>query len=369
MSFGDHLEELRKRLLLSLLPPIPLTIIAYFFSSTIIGLLELPLFRALRAHNLPTDVQYLHPAEAVLTQFKLSIIFAVIVSGPWIIWQLWKFVSPGLYQHERRFVRFLMPGSAVLTLAGVALMYFIMLPMMLNVLIGIGQSMNVNVPPPAIDARAQAVIDRNPPMLLLASPPASPHAGDAWMQWPQMRRYVAVEGVGGKVEIVEAPTAESGRALQNFRLSDYISFVLLLFMGIVLAFQMPLVILLLGWVGIVSPQWLGKQRRYAVFVCAIISIVITPGDVISMLAMMVPLYGLYELGILLLRLAPASAVARGSLLARRRAAFSDASDDSDNGGDIRSSPHKSTRSGPSSGSALAPADSPRRPADDGDRSS
>src|SRR6185503_13781416 len=91
MSFGDHLEELRKRILLSLLPPIPLSIIAYIYSNTIIALLQLPLFRAQRAHGLPADVQTLHPAEAVLTQFKLSIIVAVILSGPWIIWQLWKF--------------------------------------------------------------------------------------------------------------------------------------------------------------------------------------------------------------------------------------------------------------------------------------
>ena len=78
-------------------------------------------------------------------------------------------------------------------------------------------------------------------------------------------------------------------------------------------YQMPLVILLLGWVGIVNPDKLRRNRKYALLVCAIVSAAITPADVVSMLLMLVPLYGLYEFGILLLHFTPADRVASGRI--------------------------------------------------------
>ena len=77
----------------------------------------------------------------------------------------------------------------------------------------------------------------------------------------------------------------------------------------------PLVILLLGWVGIVRPETLSKNRRYAIFVIAIVAAIVTPtSDLLSMSLMMIPLYLLYELGILLLKIAPPSAVGDGTVL-------------------------------------------------------
>ena len=93
---------------------------------------------------------------------------------------------------------------------------------------------------------------------------------------------------------------------------------MLLILAISIAFQMPLVILLLGWVGIVRIETLRTKRKYALFICGVIGAVITPPDALSMLMMLVPLYGLYELGIILLVLAPAQAVAEGSVLSWRR---------------------------------------------------
>ena len=84
-------------------------------------------------------------------------------------------------------------------------------------------------------------------------------------------------------------------------------------LGITIAFQMPLVLLLLGWMGLVEVSWLVERRRWAVMVLAVVSAAITPADALSMLLMWVPLYGLYELGILLLRLIPASRVADGTV--------------------------------------------------------
>jgi sec-independent protein translocase protein TatC len=76
-----------------------------------------------------------------------------------------------------------------------------------------------------------------------------------------------------------------------------------------IAFQLPMVMLLLGWLGIVTPAWLRKNRKYALLILGIISAMITPQDAVSMLMMLVPLYLLYELGIALIVWVPAARVA------------------------------------------------------------
>ena len=88
-------------------------------------------------------------------------------------------------------------------------------------------------------------------------------------------------------------------------------------LGIAIAFQMPLVILLLGWLGLATPEWLKSKRKYALLICGVIAAVTTPADVISMIAMLIPLYALYELGIILVQFIPASAIAEGRIVRRR----------------------------------------------------
>ena len=105
-------------------------------------------------------------------------------------------------------------------------------------------------------------------------------------------------------------TLEGSNAIsQIFRLTSYVNFVLILLAGIALAFQMPLVIVLLGWTGIVNVKGLKANRKWALLVCCIIAAITTPADVISMVFMLMPLYCLYELGILLLQCVPASRLA------------------------------------------------------------
>lgn len=311
MSFGDHLEELRKRLMLALAAPIPLSFVTFFFSDTLLQVLTRPLIVVLKFNDLPTRLQALSPPEALITKIKISLIVAVIISFPWIVYQLWMFIRPGLYQKERRFVRFLIPFSTILTASGVSLLYFLMLPLMLQVLVSVGASMAL-VPP---DEEAKAVLEAHTdPVPNFVQQPEEPEAGDAWVKIPEGWTYVALPNEDGP-PIVRRVDSPGNSGVDNFfRLSMYIDFVLLLFLGIVIAFQMPLVVLLLGWMGLVSPAWLKKNRKYALFVCALVSAIITPADVISMVAMLLPLYFLYELGILMLRIAPAKAVAEGRVL-------------------------------------------------------
>jgi sec-independent protein translocase protein TatC len=317
MSFGDHLEELRTRLWWALAAPLPLFIVMFFFSDPLIKLLLRPVYDVLQAHDLPPQLQVLSPPEFLIAKVKLSLIAALVLSAPWLLWQGWKFIAPGLYGHERRFVHLLIPGSAVLTMAGIALLYFVMLPLMLHVLVLIAANIElegVQPPSPAV----QAILDSAPAVAVRTAPPPEPAHGDAWLLVPDNELHVAAANDEGVVEVAHVRPPTAGGVEQAFRVSSVLDFTLVLMLGVSIAFQMPLVIMLLGWIGLASPEWLRSRRRYALAVCGVVAAVITPADALSMVLMLIPLYALYELGILLLLLAPASAVAEGSLFGRRR---------------------------------------------------
>jgi Sec-independent protein secretion pathway component TatC len=95
----------------------------------------------------------------------------------------------------------------------------------------------------------------------------------------------------------------------DYRVSETVSMMLLLSLAFAVGFQMPVFVLVLGWARIVSIEFLSKNRKYALFICSIVAALLTPADPFSMILMMIPLYALYELGILLLRWFPASKVA------------------------------------------------------------
>jgi sec-independent protein translocase protein TatC len=327
MSFGDHLEELRRRILWAVAAPLPLSVVTFIFSDPLIEWLYRPLDRVLEAFELPRRLQALGPAEVLVTKIKLSLIAAIVLSAPWIFWQAWRFVRPGLYRQEQRFVYFLVPGSAILTATGLALMYFAMLPLMLQVLVMFGTSLSPGPAGRFDDPRVEAVIAAKPALEL------------RWLKWPELDLYVALEvrndapptsagaaagnGVAGDdpanpapIEFIRVPQPGGSMVSQEFRLTTYLNFVLLLMLGIVIAFQMPLVIVLLGWLGLVTAPQLRAKRKYAIFICAVTAAVITPADALSMIMMLIPLYALYELSIVALIFAPASAVAEGTLWRR-----------------------------------------------------
>ena len=372
MSFGDHLEELRRRVLWALAAPIPLSVVVFVFKKPLIEWLSMPLMRVLEANELPRRMLVLGPAEALMTAIKLSLIGAVVLSAPWILLQGWKFIKPGLYHHERRFVHFLIPGSAILTAAGVALLYYIMLPLMLMVLVKFGTALLPSPGNATDDPRVQAVLESIESVPILTKPPNPAEPGDAWLSWPDLDLRVAVErAVEGDASDGQASTEDGAAAAplveiirvprrpvmsQEFRLGAYLDFVMLLILAISIAFQMPLVILLLGWVGIVRIETLRTKRRYALFICGVIAAVITPADALSMLMMLAPLYGLYELGIILLVLAPAQAVAEGSVLSWRRSHKSP--DEAEQDGEPSQTKRPTDRTAPDGESSHPEADEP-----------
>ena len=124
----------------------------FFIAPEIRAILIAPLFTALRASGQTMQVQALSPAETITTDMKLSVIAALAVSAPWLLYQLWKFVAPGLYAHERRYVHFLTPLSGVLTACGMALFYWVLLPFTLLFLVSFGAARARTVPEPKVAA-------------------------------------------------------------------------------------------------------------------------------------------------------------------------------------------------------------------------
>jgi hypothetical protein len=212
---------------------------------------------------------------------------------------------------------------------------------------GAARARTVPMPPAAVapDGTAPETPAQPAPFAfpVLDEDPAEPRPGQAWLSSKDQVLRIAVplqevapnavieltneaakllEGQSGpsapQLSILEVPLTVLGGVSQVYRLSEYISFTLLLLAGSVIAFQMPIAVLLLGWVGLVTPKFLREKRRWAVFGMAIIAAVVTPPDVTSMLLLLVPLWLLYELGIILLMFVPAHRVSQGRVFSLRR---------------------------------------------------
>ncbi len=326
MSFGDHLDELRKRVLLAVAVPLPLAVLLFLVAEPIRNFMCRPLVFALQTNRLPVQLQALNPIETVMIDMKLGLILGLIISAPWILYQGWLFIAPGLFRNERRFVQFLLPASGVLTILGVSLLYWLMLPLMLRVLVGFGVSEGpLALPPPrSTEAALVAPSGGEPPTMVEPSPPREivpaltipmllehpPERapGSVYIKIPEHMLCVVVEEAG-TIETLMTPLSRATLVAQQYRLSEYVNFVLLMSAAMAVTFQTPLVILLLGWIGILRLETLRANRKYALMGCAVVSAIITPPDAVSMMLTLVPLYLLYEVGMLLLQWLPASRIA------------------------------------------------------------
>ena len=311
MSLGSHLDELRSRLIRAAVVPVLLSCGIFLEAAHVRHFLTAPLVKALEATGQPTNLQVLSPTETLMVDLRISIWTAVIVSMPWILYQLWKFVSPGLYAHERRYARFLVPLSSALVVLGLSGLYLV-LPYMLAALIrfGVEPTRTVGAPPSALAEGSPAipVLDEDPP---------SAKPGEMWILKRDAQLYVALDTAraDGRMEVRTLPIRTTGSLTQQFRLQEFVDFLIFFGVAIAIAFQMPVAVLLLGWIGVLGPKALRKYRKHAFLACSIIALVITPTvDVFSLLALNLALYLLYEFGIVLLVIAPAQAVAEGGVI-------------------------------------------------------
>lgn len=329
MSFGEHLEELRRRLGLALLGLLPILIASMLFAKSVMAFLLLPAERALHAANQPARMLVTGVLEGFNSYFYLALIMALLVGAPWLLYQLWLFIAPGLYAGERRFVYLAAPLSLVLTILSAFFTYYIMLPAILTFFV----HFNLSLPNPPVTTAPLPAGVTLPVIPVLSADPPAPALGEMWINTSIDELRVCTHGAAGSVAamVVGTPVSGAGLLSQQYKLSQYIDLLFNFSLAFAAGFQMPVVVLLLGWVGIITPELLKKYRRHALFTCAILGAALTPGDPLSATLLTVPLYILFELGLLLLKWFPASKVA-GDREAQRASHIAGASSDGEGGG-------------------------------------
>lgn len=308
MSFLEHLDELRARLMWAVLGLLPILIAALYFGPQLLELIVRPVLVKLVQAGQPPEMQSTSPFETFFTYVKLALIATLIVGGPWVLWNLWKFVSPGLYDSERKLVRLMLPLSGLLSVAGVAFLWAVALPttlfFMINFSTDIGRNHVDPASPPAGVALAQVPV--------LVSDPPDPKPGESWVNSTFNEFRVCLHArdkdtppvLWSASGALVKPGLGSATLKQQYKVDDYTDTFLSLALGFAVAFQTPVVVLILGWIGIIDQAFLSKYRKHAIMASAVVGAIATPGDPSMMLLLGIPMWLLYELGAILLRFFP-----------------------------------------------------------------
>lgn len=220
----SHLIELRKRLLNCIIAVFVIFLCLVYFANDIYHAVASPLISQMPvgASMIATDV-----ASPFFTPIKLTIIVSVFLAVPVILYQVWAFVAPALYRHERRLVMPLLFSSTLLFYVGVAFAYFIVFPLAFGFF---------------------------------------------------------------------AKTAPQGVTIAT-DITNYLDFVMTIFMAFGVAFEVPIAIVLLCWTGITTPEDLKKKRPYILVGAFVVGMLLTPPDVFSQTLLAIPMYCLFEVGV------------------------------------------------------------------------
>lgn len=306
MSFGDHLEELRVRIILSIVGVVAATIVCLIFNKHVISFVLRPAFVVMRKYNQEPALQSLSPPDTFLVWIKVALLSGVILSLPWVLYQGWRFVASGLYEHERRYVKRFGAASPVLFVSGVTFMFFIVLPVVLNFFASLNQSFPLpneeltwlekklvgSSEMPKEHAQAEF-----PSVPLLNDDPRDPQPGTLWFN--QMTGQLKLAGLD-KVYQTRMRAVEQASAVTNqYSIDFYISFILSLSLAFGIAFQLPIVVIFLSATGIVPVETLARARGYVILGITIASAVLTPPDVVSQVMLAVPMAILYEAGLII----------------------------------------------------------------------
>ena len=227
-SFLSHLIELRTRLMRSIIAVFVVLLVLFPFAKDIYALLAQPLLRVLPHGStmIATDV-----TGTFLVPLKVTLMAAFLLALPYVLWQAWAFVAPGLYQHEKRLVLPVLVSSCVFFVAGMAFAYFVVFPVAFGFFAG----------------------------------------------------YAPV-GVQMMTDI-----------------DKYLSFVLTMFIAFGITFETPVVVVVLVRMKVVSLEKLKSLRPYVIVGAFVVGAIFTPPDVVSQSLLAVPLWLLFELGLLLAR--------------------------------------------------------------------
>ncbi|MBX3364838.1 MAG: twin-arginine translocase subunit TatC [Phycisphaeraceae bacterium] len=300
MTFGEHLEDLRRHIMLALVGLVPLFVLALIFGKPLLAFLITPVLEALRNADLPPVMQATSPVETFGAYVRVAFIITLVIGAPWATYQLWRFVAPGLYVHEKRVARILIPMSGVLGAVGVAFLYFVILPVVLAFFIHFGTGV-VKIQTPTAPLPAGITLGHIP---VLDADPEQPEVGDAWINRERRELRFCVEHQNGRPHILSTELGAGAGVIQQYRISEYVKLFFSMAVAFALGFQTPVVVLLLGWAGLVTPQYLARYRKHAILLIVVMCALLTPPDPLSLVLLSGPLYMLYEGGCLILKLFP-----------------------------------------------------------------
>jgi sec-independent protein translocase protein TatC len=300
MSIGDHLEELRRRILLGLAGIAAMALVCLAFGQHLVSFFCRPLYDALQKSDINPQLYTEQLADGFMVYIKISLIVAATFASPWVVYQLWLFVSAGLYPRERKTITRYIPLSIALLLGGMAFVYFLVLPLTLQFFI----DFTIGIPLPQLTTSSHLPATTEPTFVQsLSGDPENPQNYQLWFDTSQNRLKLFS---GGKIRVI--PFGSENLVSTHFTLPDYVNLVLQLLLTFGLAFQLPLVVMALARVGIVDIDTLKKLRRYVYLGLSCLAAALAPGDVVTAtIALLIPLIFLYELGIFLAKLSPKSA--------------------------------------------------------------
>lgn len=293
MTLGEHLEELRKRLIYGLLGMVVATFVCLAVGEKVLGFLTEPLLKGLRDAGMNTQAHSVELTAGFMTYLKLSLILALVISGPWILYQLWLFVAAGLYPSERKVITKYIPLSVTLFVLGSVLAYYPVMPITVKFLLGFNSTFaNMGLASsPKVEVPAEQVVK----VPMLKGDPAAMSDGQIWFNEVEGRLKFTLHGMTRAIDFGPDSMLSTKATLET-----YIELTLTTILVFGIAFQLPLVVLALFKVGIIDIATLRKSRKMVYFSLSIVAAVMAPGDVLSaMMALYVPLILLYEFGILL----------------------------------------------------------------------
>lgn len=308
MSFGEHIEELRRRLIYALYGLAAALVLCFAFGPRIISVMLTPYYAAMRDLGFNPRMAQINPTELITKYFDICLKMGLVVAAPWILYQLWLFVAAGLYPSEQRLVRRVAPTSIALFLVGAGFMVTVVLTGLVKFLISIGGSW---FPLPDADSPFVRLLMDAPQVATTSAPaapplnlpvvdadPAAPSPGAAWINRERLELNVHFDG---KTYVAALEPSETRRMVHPLiSVAEYLDFVVNLALAFGLGFQIPIVVVFLIAVGLVPARVLGGARKYVALAIAILSAIVTPTpDVGTMVLLAGPMYLLFEAGLLI----------------------------------------------------------------------
>ena len=233
MPLLDHLMELRTRLMWSVLGFLCAFFFCFYFAQPIYDFLVIPFAKIMQEIGGTDRMIYTALTEAFFTQIKVGFFAAAFISFPVMATQIWMFIAPGLYKHEKGALAPFLIASPILFVAGAAFVYYFIMPLAFRFLMQFQTGVDESVLPIQLEARV----------------------------------------------------------------GEYLSLVMKLIFAFGVSFQLPVVLVLLARVGIVSADGLAERRKYAIVGVFVFAAIVTPPDVISQIGLAIPMMLLYEMSI------------------------------------------------------------------------